>query len=46
MLGFTGGVMIAAGFMGGSLLIYLLDKLVPHLHINVEKEETEGNKMA
>lgn len=71
MLGFTGGVMIAAsfwsllnpaiamsdklypgwewfpaatGFLGGSMFIYLLDKLVPHLHINFEKEESEGMK--
>ncbi len=71
MLGFTGGVMIAAsfwsllepaiemsdklyhgwkwfpaavGFLGGSLFIYFLDKLVPHLHINFEKIESEGMK--
>lgn len=71
MLGFTGGVMIAAsfwsllepaiemsaksypgmewlpaavGFLSGSLFIYFLDKLVPHLHINFEKVESEGIK--
>lgn len=71
MLGFTGGVMIAAsfwsllapaiemsakshpgwtwmpaavGFLCGSLFIYFLDKLVPHLHINFEKVESEGMK--
>ncbi|MGZ8558609.1 MAG: ZIP family metal transporter [Chitinophagaceae bacterium] len=71
MLGFSGGVMIAAsfwsllepaiemsgklypgwkwfpaavGFLSGSLFIYFLDKLVPHLHINFEKVESEGIK--
>lgn len=69
MLGFTGGVMIAAsfwsllapsiknsetlfpnhpwipasiGFLAGGLFIFGLDKLMPHLHINFNKEETEG----
>lgn len=68
MLGFTGGVMIAAsfwsllspaiemskgegfqkvlpsaiGFILGALLIFGLDKLMPHLHINFQK--TEGPK--
>lgn len=68
MLGFTGGVMIAAsywsllapaiemseaqgvpswmppavGFALGALFLYALDKLVPHLHINFKKEESEG----
>lgn len=73
MLGFTGGVMIAAsfwsllqpsinhaakihpaipwmpaaiGFIGGALFIFLLDKLMPHLHINFEKSESEGVKTA
>jgi ZIP family zinc transporter len=71
MLGFTGGVMVAAsfwsllnpaiemserlypgfswlpaaaGFLGGSLFIFLLDKYMPHLHINFGEEETEGMK--
>ncbi|WP_040479241.1 ZIP family metal transporter [Mariniradius saccharolyticus] len=69
MLGFTGGVMIAAsfwsllnpslqyaeqiyggmpwlpvafGFLLGGLLIFSLDKFLPHLHINFGKNETEG----
>ncbi|NVK05896.1 MAG: ZIP family metal transporter [Flavobacteriia bacterium] len=68
MLGFTGGVMIAAsywsllapaiemsekqgdipwlapaiGFGSGALFLFLLDKFVPHLHINFKKEESEG----
>ncbi len=68
MLGFTGGVMIAAsfwsllapaiemssgegmmkgvpvaiGFALGSLFLYALDQLLPHLHINFPKEAAEG----
>lgn len=68
MLGFTGGVMVAAsfwsllapaivmtdgegfakvapavvGFLAGALFLFLLDKLLPHLHINFK--ETEGVK--
>ncbi|MCH6199393.1 ZIP family metal transporter [Aquiflexum sp. LQ15W] len=69
MLGFTGGVMIAAsfwsllapsiknseklyptmpwlpaaiGFLLGGFFIFGLDKLMPHLHINFNKEESEG----
>ncbi len=70
MLGFTGGVMIAAsywsllapsiemseaqgmipwlppaiGFALGALFLFGLDKLVPHLHINFNKDEKEGVK--
>ena len=68
MMGFTGGVMIAAsfwsllapainmsegesfvkvmpaaiGFLGGALFIFVLDKILPHVHINFKK--TEGIK--
>lgn len=68
MLGFTGGVMIAAsywsllapaielsekqgnipwlapaiGFAVGALFLFALDKFVPHLHINFNKDEKEG----
>ncbi len=69
LLGFTGGVMIAAsfwsllapsikhseklypsapwipaaiGFLSGGLFIFALDKFMPHLHINFNKEESEG----
>jgi len=68
MLGFTGGVMVAAsfwsllapsiamskgesfvkvippavGFFLGALFIYILDKILPHIHINFKK--TEGIK--
>jgi zinc transporter, ZIP family len=71
MLGFTGGVMVAAsfwsllnpaiemsekmypsmswmpaavGFLAGSLFIYFLDKVTPHLHLNFGVDETEGVK--
>ena len=70
MLGFTGGVMVAAsfwsllapaieissgegfirvipaagGFALGSLFIFSLDKILPHLHINFKDSEKEGLK--
>lgn len=70
MLGFTGGVMVAAsfwsllspaiemsegegftkvipaavGFLGGALMLFGLDKVMPHLHINFKQEEAEGVK--
>lgn len=68
MLGFTGGVMVAAsfwsllapsiemaegqgiiawlpaavGFAGGTLFLFVLDRFMPHLHINFKREEAEG----
>lgn len=65
MMGFTGGVMIAAsfwsllapainmsegenfvkvmpaaiGFLGGAVFIFILDKILPHLHVNFKKAE-------
>lgn len=71
MLGFTGGVMVAAsfwsllnpaiemseemypsaswfpaaiGFAAGALFLFVLDKSLPHLHINFKENETEGMK--
>ncbi len=71
MLGFTGGVMMAAsfwslldpalemsksingksfwimpvaGFAAGALFLFLMDKIIPHLHINFGKNESEGLK--
>lgn len=70
MLGFAGGVMIAAsyfsllapsiemakdlkipawlpavsGFLLGGLVLYVIDKLLPHLHINFPEEDKEGIK--
>lgn len=68
MLGFTGGVMIAAsfwsllapaidnspgegfikvipsavGFLLGALVLFGMDKIIPHLHINFDREHAEG----
>ncbi len=68
MLGFAGGVMVAAsfwsllapsidmsermgnipwlapaiGFAAGALFIFMLDKLLPHLHINFDRSRSEG----
>lgn len=71
MLGFTGGVMVAAsfwsllnpaiemserlfpsmkwmpaavGFLMGSMFIFVLDKYMPHLHLNFGEHESEGMK--
>lgn len=71
MLGFTGGVMVAAsfwsllnpsielsekyfpsmpwmpaavGFLAGALFLFVLDKKLPHLHINFNEDESEGMK--
>ncbi|NRA10773.1 MAG: ZIP family metal transporter [Crocinitomicaceae bacterium] len=71
MLGFTGGVMVAAsfwsllapaiemsevtypsmkwmpaavGFLVGALFLFVLDKIMPHLHINFREDEKEGVK--
>ena len=70
MLGFTGGVMVAAsywsllapaiemskgegfekvipaasGFMLGALFLFMLDKVLPHLHINFKESDIEGVK--
>lgn len=70
MLGFTGGVMVAAsfwsllapaienspgegfvkvfpsavGFLLGAVVLFGMDKLMPHLHINFKEHEVEGVK--
>ncbi len=71
MLGFTGGVMVAAsfwsllnpsiemsekmfpampwmpaavGFAAGALFLFLLDRFLPHIHINAAEGESEGVK--
>lgn len=42
--GFTKTIPVAVGFMLGSLFMFLLDKLLPHLHVNFEKNNAEGIK--
>jgi len=68
MLGFTGGVMLAAsffslllpaveiskdsgvpiwlpistGFLGGAIFLYLMDRIIPHLHLNHPVTDKEG----
>jgi ZIP family zinc transporter len=53
MLGLAAGVMIAAsfwsllaaiGFLAGGFFLYLVDKILPHLHIGLESSEAEGIK--
>ncbi|MHB1278209.1 MAG: ZIP family metal transporter [Bacteroidia bacterium] len=34
----------AIGFIGGAAFIYLIDKILPHLHINAPVNESEGIK--
>lgn len=34
----------AVGFFLGALFLYILDKIIPHLHINYPKSEAEGPK--
>jgi ZIP family zinc transporter len=34
----------AIGFAAGALFIYFLDKMVPHLHLNFDPNNTEGPK--
>jgi ZIP family zinc transporter len=42
--GFDKALPIAIGFILGALFIFLLDKMLPHLHINFKEEEKEGIK--
>lgn len=42
--GFTKVIPSAIGFAFGALILYLSDKLLPHLHINFRKSEAEGIK--
>jgi len=34
----------AIGFLGGGLFLFLVDKLLPHLHLGLEVDEAEGIK--
>lgn len=35
---------VASGVLLGALFLFMLDKLIPHLHINFKREEAEGPK--
>ncbi len=35
---------VTAGFLGGTLFIFLIDKILPHLHFGAKREQAEGIK--
>ncbi len=43
-LGQTAWLTAAIGFMGGGLFLFLVDKLLPHLHMGLKTSEAEGIK--
>lgn len=43
-LGQTAWLTAAIGFMGGGLFLFLVDKLLPHLHMGLKVSEAEGIK--
>jgi ZIP family zinc transporter len=42
--GFVKVIPAATGFLGGALLMFALDKILPHLHVNFRMSEKEGIK--
>ncbi|MGY6561793.1 MAG: ZIP family metal transporter [Luteibaculaceae bacterium] len=40
--GFSRVIPVAIGFLGGALFLFLMDKILPHLHLNSKEEEKEG----
>lgn len=40
--GFVKAMPAAIGFATGAIFLYVLDKFIPHLHINFKKDEAEG----
>ena len=42
--GQTAWVTAAVGFLAGGLFLWLIDKILPHLHIGLEKSQAEGIK--
>ena len=42
--GFVKVIPAVVGFAFGALFIFVLDKILPHLHINFREEEKEGVK--
>ena len=43
-LGQTAYLTAAIGFLGGGAFLYLVDKLLPHLHLGLKTEQAEGVK--
>jgi ZIP family zinc transporter len=43
-LGQTAWLTAAIGFLGGGLFLFLVDKLLPHLHLGLETDQAEGIK--
>ena len=43
-LGQKAYITAAIGFLGGGLFLYLVDKLLPHLHLGLETSQAEGVK--
>ena len=43
-LGQTAWLTAAIGFLGGGMFLFLVDKLLPHLHMGLKTSEAEGIK--
>lgn len=43
-LGQTAWLTASVGFLGGGLFLYLVDKILPHLHMGLETNQAEGIK--
>lgn len=43
-LGMPAWLPAVTGFLGGGLFLYIIDKILPHLHIGFKTEEAEGIK--
>lgn len=43
-LGQTAWVTAAVGFLGGGLFLFIVDKVLPHLHMGLDASEAEGVK--
>ena len=43
-LGQTAWLTASIGFLGGGLFLYLVDKILPHLHMGLETNQAEGIK--
>ncbi|WP_312649834.1 ZIP family metal transporter [Proteiniclasticum sp.] len=43
-MGFNPWMIAAAGFMGGGLFLFIVDKSLPHMHLGLTPKEKEGPK--